>query len=122
MKEFLSRWGSVICVLGIISAEIISATFGGWRGCLGITLGLGATWFNCWALWMLIGFMGRAVEGSGSSKGLTALVILAFLFKLPLLIGLGLLTRFLGGVAFPCFVSGLGMVYFGLVGWAVARA
>lgn len=121
MKEFLTRWGPTLCISALLIAEVLSAFFGGWRGSVGITLGVGATWFNCWALWMLIGFMGRAVEGSGSSKGLTALVILAFLFKLPLLIGLGLLTRFLGGAAFPCFVSGLGMVYFGLVGWAVAR-
>ena len=85
-------------------------------------IGVGATWFNTWALWAMIGLLGNAVRESKSAKGGTALIVTAFMVKLPILVGLGLLTRMIGGASLPCFVAGLGMVYFALIGWACARS
>jgi len=122
LKAFILRWEWRIAIVTILIAEICSGAIFGWKGFVGMGIGLGATWFNSWALWAIVGVLGNAARQSQSTKGGTALIVTAFLLKLPILVGLGLLMRMIGGPALPCFVAGLGMVYFALIGWACAHS
>lgn len=110
---------------GLAAATAIAAPLcwlaGGPRGLAGLALGMAATGFSLWALWGVVQLLGRSAEaGAEPSKG-SALVVLAFLVKLPLFVGLGLLAHRLGGSAGACFLVGLGLVYFALVAWALAK-
>ncbi len=116
------RWEWQIAISAIVVGEITCASLFGWKGFAGMAIGLGATWFNSWALWAIIKLLGATAKESQSTKGGVVLIVTAFLLKLPILIGLGLFTRMIGGQALPCFVAGLGMVYFALIGWACAHS
>jgi len=122
LKAFILQWEWWIATIAMVVAELIAGLCFGWKGLVGMAIGLAATWFNSWALWGITGVLGRSVQGAQAPKGGTALIVIAFLLKLPILLVLGLLTRMIGGPTLPCFVAGLGMVYFGLVGWACAHS
>ncbi len=105
-----------VVALGI--AYLIS----GILGLAGMALGLFGTAFSVVALWGVVRMCGRAAP-EGAAPRLGAFVtVLAFLVKLPVFIVLGMLAQRLGGAAVPCFLLGLGLVYFGLVGWALASS
>jgi nitrate/nitrite transporter NarK len=88
----------------------------------GLALGMGATGFSLWALWGVVQLLGRSAEvGTPPARG-SSLVVLAFLVKLPLFVALGMLAHRLGGAAPACFLAGLGLVYFALVAWALAKS
>ena len=122
MKSHICKWqwqiaGSLIAIgLGISGIGF------GWKGLVGMSIGIAATWLNFWVLWKTCGLLGQYAKGAESPKGGANFVITAFLLKLPIFIALGLLTRLMGGAALPCFLAGLGMVYCGLIGWACAHS
>lgn len=103
-------------------ALVLSYSIGGPLALAGMALGLFATGFSVIALWMVVRMIGRAApEGAAPRLGAMA-TVLAFLVKLPLFIVLGMLTQRIGGPAAPCFLMGLGLVYLGLIGWALASS
>lgn len=121
MKAFVLKWQWQIVCAAILAGELIAAVAGGWRGSAGLAMGIAATWFGSWALWAVLGVVGDAVRQAPVVRTGTTVIVMAFLLKLPVLIGMGFLSHKLGGAAFTCFLAGLGMVYFAVVGWAVAR-
>ena len=122
MKVFIVKWEWQIAVAAIAVALVISGLRFGWQGLTGMTLGIAATWLNLWVLSRVTWLLGAYVRGSQSPKGGANFIITAFLLKLPVFIALGLFARMIGGYCLPCFLTGLGMVYFGLIGWACAHS
>ncbi|MBX3117552.1 MAG: hypothetical protein KF784_00685 [Fimbriimonadaceae bacterium] len=98
-----------------------SWVFAGWQGGVGMGAGIVGTSFNLWALWRICIYIGEIAADNPQPRVATFVTIFVFLLKLPILIGLGLAMQRVGGPAMPCFLIGLGMVYFALVGWALAR-
>lgn len=93
---------------------------GGIRGLSGIALGLFVAAFGLWVWWRAIGMLAAVAADNPPPRLGTFLVVLAFLIKLPLYILAVLAVVKIGGPARPCFLAGLSLVYFGLIGRAVA--
>lgn len=102
------------------AGEGIAFVAGGSRGFVGMSLGIIGASTNLWALWAVIGLASsRFVTGNQSGQG-AAFIVLAFFFKLPFFIALGLLSYHLGPPTLTCFLWGVALVYCGVVGWSVA--
>jgi hypothetical protein len=116
VKRFLP-YGISVTALAII----LSGALGGSLGAAGIALGMAATAASLGGWWPAIRMLGSVatVEGAGQSKIGGKYVVLIFLVKLPIFVGLGFLALKLGGAAPPCFLIGLGLVYFWLIGWSL---
>lgn len=110
-------WGLAVAALACAGAYF----FSGPSGLAGMSLGLFGTAFNMWALGRVVSLLGSAGTEDAPAKLGATLTVLAFLVKLPLLIGLGFFAQQIGGGAMPCFLAGLGLVYFATVGWAQAK-
>lgn len=104
-----------------IAATVAAFALGGWQGGVGMAVGIVGTSFNLWALWRVCALLGAVAEDQPQPKFGSVVTVFVFLLKLPVLIGLGLAMQRVGGPAMTCFLIGLGMVYFALVGWALAR-
>lgn len=112
-------WQIAICAG--VAALMASFAFAGTQGLEGMALGISGATFNLWALRAIIGLAtANATSELGRRKG-TLYIVLAFFIKLPLFIALGVTANRVGGPAPSCFLLGLGLVYFGLVGWSLAR-
>lgn len=94
----------------------------GMLGLAGMALGLFGTAFSVIALWGVVRMCGNAAPAGAAPRLGAFVTVLAFLVKLPVFILLGMLAQHLGGAAVPCFLLGLGLVYFALVGWALAAS
>ena len=94
---------------------------GGDTGLAGMAIGLAGVSFNVWALWGMVRYIGRTFANERTTKLGTFVIMLLFFMKLPILIGLVLVTRRLGGAAPSCFLGGLALVYSTLIGWAVVE-
>jgi hypothetical protein len=104
-----------------IAIILATAAIGGlWAGA-GMTLGLAGTAFNCWALWRVVSLLGAVGNDQPPPRLGAVLTVFVFLLKLPLLIALGLFAQTLPYPAMPCFLGGIGLVYFALVGWAQVK-
>jgi|DewCreStandDraft_4_1066084.scaffolds.fasta_scaffold203845_2 hypothetical protein len=104
--------GLLACLLSfLIAGEVALA---------GMALGLVGTGFSILALWWVVRLTGGLAPLGAAPRFGASLTILAFLVKLPLFIALGFLAHRLGGPAPGAFLLGLGLVYFALVGWALA--
>jgi hypothetical protein len=121
VKSFIVQWQRPIAASAVTSALLLSMALGGWRGLAGMAIGISGTWVNAWILWQAVTAFGNHMGDTPQSSRRARFATVGFLLKLPILVGLGLLARMIGGAALPCFVAGLGMVYFGLVGWARAH-
>lgn len=106
-----------VCLLAIPIAYFI----GGQKGAIGMSLGIVGTAFHLWALWRICVLSGEAAVIGARAKFGAAVAILAFFMKIPVLMVLSNLTEKLGGMAHSCFLSGLGVVYCAMIGWALAR-
>ena len=95
--------------------------FGGVKGLEGGVLGTAGSLFNLGAWWAVIHLMASYIHAPKPETRGTFIVVTAFLIKLPLFATMALLANRLGGPALPCFVAGVALVYFALVGWALAR-
>ncbi len=105
-------------VLALAAAVIVD----GPRGAAGMALGLCGAAIGVAGIAMVVGRIGH--EAPLGSKGRYGVVfpVLVFLMKLPVYAALGMLANRLGGAAFGCFLSGIVLVYFGVVAWASARS
>ena len=86
-----------------------------------MALGIGATTFSLLALSWVISVMSQPFEGKDVPLRRTFFLLFCFALKVPLLGGAWWLTQRLGGPASNHFLYGLFLVYFALVGWAVAK-
>lgn len=93
----------------------------GETGLRGVLLGLFATAFNTIALAGVVWLLGLAYQSGQPPRFGASFAVIAFLVKLPLFIGFGILANRIGGAAPTCFLFGLAMVYCGLIGWALAN-
>ena len=118
MKRFI--WPAI----GAAAAALVVGAylFGGVSGLQGAALGLCATGFSIGALWWIIRLSTGSEAGPKRTPVGTSLVVLAFFVKLPLFLALGTLAHRIGGHAPGCFLLGLALVYFALVGWALAQS
>ena len=107
--------------LGSVLGALGCAAYGSLAGQAGYALGLLGTGFSVAALWGVVKLVGRSATPDAPPSRGTAVVVLAFLVKLPLFVGAGVLAHRLGGRAPTCFLVGLGLVYFALVAWALAQ-
>ncbi len=116
-RLFTLRSMIAICILAVVVAAIV----GGQKGAIGMSLGIVGTSFHLWALWRLCVLSG-AVAPAGPKAQLGAILsILAFFMKIPVLMVISNAMQKLGGQAHSCFLSGLGVVYCLMIGWALAR-
>jgi len=112
---------AVHLIVGLIA---IGAAFliAGPLGAAGFSLGLFGSTFNLGVWHLILGLMAGAGRADAKPGFGTFLVILAFLVKLPFYVALAFVAHRLGGPAVPCFLLGVGLVYFALVGWALASS
>ncbi len=89
-------------------------------GAQGYGMGLFGTAFSVIILKLTVGLAASASGSQRAGKG-SVFIVLAFLIKLPLFVGLAFMAHRLGGAAEPWFLGGLGLVYCALIGWAVAK-
>jgi len=121
VRKSLLKHGTRIAVLAGSIAIAISVARFGWRGGVGLAAGIVAAWTHLWLLWRIISTLGEASKEQPVVKQGTGMIVLGFFLQLPIFGLLGIGASRLGPSALSCFVAGVGMVYFGLVGWAVAR-
>ena len=121
---------SVRLAVAIIAAGLVpSLIFGGPKGLGGMAAGILAGGLSLYAWWSAIQLLGRVAAESaeqesqkGSNRFGTAYVIILFLVKAPIFVGLGYLAHRVGGATMPCFIAGIGLVYFSLIGWGASTA
>jgi hypothetical protein len=118
-KTFANDWR----ILAFVGAAAIAGAviLAGVSGLAGMTLGLVSGGFGAFVLWQLIQLVGKAMTVGGNTRTGTVVTVLAFFAKLPLYIFAGMLATRLGHGAFSCFLTGVVLVYFGLIAWALAR-
>jgi len=120
-KQFFTDWRIGLTV-GLI-ATLICYFVAGPKGATGMALGIFGTSFSMLALLGIIRLAEKVAAHPGAdvqpSFG-SSLAVLAFLVKLPVVVGLGMYAQSLGTVPMNCFLWGLGLVYFAMVGWAQA--
>ena len=96
--------------------------YGGPSGAAGFALALLGAGLNLWGWWAIVGVAARAAREEAKPALGSTLVVLAFLVKLPVFVGLYALCRGLGGSAVGCFIFGTVLVYFSATTWAAFRA
>jgi hypothetical protein len=87
---------------------------------VGAAAGLAFAAGNLWIWWKLIRAASAPSAGSRAVRSAVLIVVL-FLLKLPAFVLLATWIHSLPAPAEKGFLVGLGMVYFALVGWALAR-
>lgn len=119
MRRFFKSWISAAAVATVV--VLGSWAIRGSTGAMGAGIGLAGIGFNFWALWMGVRAFGNtfARHPGAKPKGAGWILGLAFLLKLPIVVGLGLYTQSLGSGAMDCFLIALAVVYFWAIGWAV---
>jgi hypothetical protein len=105
-----------------IIAVAVAFGFRGITGGEGMALGLAGAGFSVTALWMIIKQLGRSAADSRRAKFAAIITVIAFFAKLPIYMLLGMIAHAIGGGAPTCFLLGVGLVYFALVGWALAQS
>lgn len=86
-----------------------------------MALGILGAGFGISALWYMIKQLGKNPPESGRAKFGTFIIVLAFFAKLPFYMLVGILAHQIGGGAPTCFLLGVALVYFCLIGWALAQ-
>jgi hypothetical protein len=112
--------GTIAAALLII--DLVFWVAEGIKGGAGFTFGIIGAAFNLWALKAIIGLGANAAPYPKATKLAPALIVLAFFAKLPVFIGLGLICSRIGPPSLTCFLIGVALVYFSLVGWALAQS
>lgn len=102
-------------------AVVLGTALGGPAGGFGMTIGLIGATFNLYILWRAIGFLGATTKISGADPRTAAWIVVAFFAKLPVYVMLGSYAHKVGGSAPTNFLFGVGLVYFFMVGWALAQ-
>lgn len=123
MRRWLLDW-RVGALAGMLCA-VLAGVMAGPKGAAFFALGAAGSAANLLGWHVAIRKWGAAMAEPESppKAGFGALfAVFVFLVKLPVLVGLGLYAGRAGGVALPCFLWGLGLVYFALAGWAFAKS
>ena len=111
------RWAAAAVVL-LIACALLRGPI----GAAGFALALVGAGLNLWAWWAIVGLAGMAATEGGTPRLGFSLVVLAFLVKLPVFVGLFFLARNLGNSAVGPFIFGTILVYFSVTTWAATRA
>lgn len=131
---------SLFTIVAVIGALIWATAYGGGRGAAGMLLGLGGTSFSLGAGWLAIRMAGGVVTSepmvvdrvtedgeeilkvaAEKAKLANILMGLVVLLKLPVVVGAGMFAWRIGGPASTTFLTGLGLVYSSLFGWALLQ-
>ena len=112
------RWAAGAAVALLIGCGLLRGPI----GAAGLALAFGGATLNLWAWWAIVGLAGRAAKEGGTPRLGSSLVVLAFLVKLPVFVGLFALARHLGNSAVGPFIFGTILVYFSVTTWAATRA
>jgi hypothetical protein len=112
---------ALIFTLVAISVTAIAFFAKGLLGAEGMTLGIVGSLINLGALWGIIRLIGTVSTGGPNGKLGAFLTVLAFLMKMPIFIGMAFAARGLGPSATSCFLFGIALVYFAMIGWVLAR-
>ena len=102
-------------------ATILAFAFKGRIGAEGMALGIVGSLINLGALWGIIRLIGSVVTDNATGKLGAFLTVLAFLMKMPIFVGMAFAARALGPSATSCFLLGIALVYFAMIGWVLAR-
>jgi hypothetical protein len=110
-------------ILGAVATLSLFGCYalGGWKGAAGYALGLFATGFGIVVWQLVISILANVAESNPKPRTGSTLVVLAFLFKLPLFVAAVFLAVKIGGIARGCFAVGLVQVYLALVGRLFTR-
>lgn len=117
----MARDYRIFAALGLV-APFVAWIAGGSKGLQGMMLGLGAAGFGVTALVLITNLVGTLAKYGAAKRSGTALIVLAFLLKIPLFLVVGGVAIKTGGAAIPCFAGAVMLVYFSLVAWAAARS
>ncbi len=104
-----------------IAATVIAFFAKGRIGAEGMVLGIVGSLINLGALWGVIRLIGSVVTDTATGKLGAFLTVLAFLMKMPIFVGMAFAARALGPSATSCFLLGIALVYFAMIGWVLAR-
>ncbi|CAN5575427.1 hypothetical protein BH11ARM1_BH11ARM1_12320 [soil metagenome] len=115
-----SKTFKLIVLAGCILFCILSRVYGGPTGLMGALAGVFATGFNILALAAIVWLAGKSPDDAKTSPLTGSMAAIAFLIKLPLFVGVGIITNRIGGHAPACFLLGLALVYSALIGWVLA--
>lgn len=114
------RWPLTYVLAGI--AGLVAAwAFAGNIGVQAMLLAYFGAGFSMLAMHLLLKLGGQAFRGENTGPVGSAFIILAFLVKLPVLVGCGILARRMGVAAMACFLVGVVGVYSLVVGWVQAQ-
>lgn len=111
-------------LLGILVATAATAIAFFARGLIGaegMALGIAGSLINLGALWGIIRLIGSISAGSENGKLGAFLTVLAFLMKMPVFVGMAFAAKALGPTSTSCFLVGIALVYFAMIGWVLAR-
>ncbi len=111
-----------VAVLVIVAAITVSFIFGGTSGGIGMILGIVGSISSALGLYAITWLLGASSADNPPPKSASALVVMGFLIKVPIFVICGILAQRIDEQAPNCFLWGLGLVYFSLVGWAVAKS
>jgi len=115
-RSHLLRFGAGLFLFG----EGFALALKGPLAAQGFAIGYLAAAFNLWALWRGVGMFAMPTTQE-STKAVAGLIVLVCFVKLPVFIFAGWLARSLGPAAEGAFLTGAGLVYCLLVGWAALR-
>lgn len=90
-------------------------------GVFGLSLGFVAAAVNMVGWVLAARWLGGLMKAGAKPGGGTSLLLLMFFVKLPLLFIAGFLAQSIGTTCLGCFLGGLGLVYFGFVGWSLVQ-
>ena len=121
MREFYLRHELRLAAGAVLVATVASALRFGWQGAFGMVGGIAASWIHLVLLWRVIVVLGESSKQQPVVRQGTTMVVLGFAFQLPIFILFGFAATKLGHGSLSCFVTGIGMVYLALIGWAISR-
>jgi len=89
-------------------------------GIIGYTLGVVSVGLNCYFMWLTVRLMNQVAKPDTTGQDGSALVVIAFLIKLPIVVGCMLWARKFGPYGQDGFLWGMALVYLAMTGWAQA--
>ncbi len=108
-------------VLALVGTVLCYAK-AGTLGLIGWSVGIAASTFNLWAMWMAIRFLGDLFSRNPQVRKGGLVLGLAILIKLPVFIAAGMSVQRLGSAASTTFIAAIGLVYSAMVWWASTRS
>lgn len=101
---------------------VISYFLAGRTALIGMALGLATTAALFVGQWLGISLAGKEISQTQTSGRSGVFVAIGVLLSLPISVIGGQIAQMVGGAAPGYFLWGLGLVYFALIGWALAKS